>query len=285
MRIVKTVTEVRNQVAAWRKNCVSVGFVPTMGYLHDGHLRLMRQAKAEQGAVVASIFVNPLQFGQGEDFAVYPRDLARDSQLATGAGVDLLFAPEVEEMYPDGYEHMKTFVEVQGLTEPLCGRSRPTHFRGVTTVVSKLLNIVAPDVAYFGQKDAQQVLVIQKMVRDLNMSSRIAVVPIVREPDGLAMSSRNVFLSPEERQGALALHRSLLLAQQLLEGGERDAQLIRERIGALIQQEPLATIDYVSVSDQRTLEESTVISGPILVALAVRFGRTRLIDNLMWGGE
>jgi len=283
MERVKTIAEVRKQVLAWRKEGKRIGFVPTMGYLHDGHLTLMKRAKAEQDVVVASIFVNPLQFGQGEDYAVYPRDLERDSALTATAGVDLLFAPEVEEMYPDGYQNMLTFVEVQQLTAPLCGRTRPTHFRGVTTVVSKLLHIVEPDAAYFGQKDAQQVLVIRKMVRDLNMRSKIKIVPIVREADGLAMSSRNVFLSPEERQAALSLSRSLQQAEKLLADGERDAGLIRQRISEIITAEPLAEVDYISVSDGNTLEELDSIKGPVLIALAVKFGRTRLIDNLMWG--
>jgi pantoate--beta-alanine ligase len=256
-----------------------------MGYLHEGHLMLMRQAKEAHGVVVASIFVNPLQFGPKEDFASYPRDLERDSQMAAAAGVDILFAPEVKEMYPGGLETMLAFVDVRAVTEHLCGASRPGHFRGVATVVAKLFNIVEPDAAYFGQKDAQQVVVIRRMAEDLNMRVRIVAVPIVREADGLAMSSRNVYLNPAERQAALVLSKSLRLAEQSLKAGERNAPRIIAEMRRLIEQEPLAVVDYVSISDPNNLENLAEIGGSALVALAVRIGKTRLIDNLLWEGQ
>jgi len=284
MEIVSRAAEVKKLVGQAKHAGKSVGFVPTMGYLHDGHLMLMRTARAEHGLVVASIFVNPLQFGPNEDFAVYPRDLERDAKLAAGAGVDVLFAPTVEEMYPQGFANTLTFVEVKGITDCLCGASRPGHFRGVTTVCTKLFNIVEPDVAYFGQKDAQQVVVVRRMVADLNMNVRIATVPIVREADGLALSSRNVFLNPAERQAALVLNRSLRQASELLAAGEREAATIRRAMGYLIDREPLAVVDYISICDPDSLAELTRIDGPALVALAVKIGKTRLIDNLLWEG-
>lgn len=283
MKIITQIAELRATVQEMRGHGKSVGFVPTMGYLHAGHQALMRQAKAEQGAVVASIFVNPLQFGPSEDYAVYPRDLERDSQLAETAGVDILFVPALTEMYPSGLENMLTAVEVSKLTTVLCGASRPTHFRGVTTVVAKLFNIVQPDAAYFGQKDAQQVIVIQQMVKDLNMDINIVVVPIVREPDGLAMSSRNVFLSSDERQAALVLSRALQTAEQLLQAGERQSKAIVSAMQALIAAEPLAVIDYVEIRDRVTLEAVALVDKQVLVALALKIGKTRLIDNIMWG--
>jgi len=284
MEIVSRAAEVKKLVGQAKHAGKSVGFVPPMGYLHDGHLMLMRTARAEHGLVVASIFVNPLQFGPNEDFAVYPRDLERDAKLAAGAGVDVLFAPPVEEMYPQGFANTLTFVEVKGITDRLCGASRPGHFRGVTTVCTKLFNIVEPDVAYFGQKDAQQVVVVRRMVADLNMNVRIATVPIVREADGLALSSRNVFLNPAERQAALVLNRALRPASELLAAGEREAATIRRAMGYLIDREPLAVVDYISICDPDSLAELTRIDGPALVALAVKIGKTRLIDNLLWEG-
>jgi pantoate--beta-alanine ligase len=284
MEIVSRVAEVKKLVGQARLAGKSVGLVPTMGYLHEGHLTLMRTARAEHGVVVASIFVNPLQFGPSEDFAVYPRDLERDAKMAAEAGVDVIFAPTVEEMYPQGFANTLTFVEVKGITDCLCGASRPGHFRGVTTVCTKLFNIVAPDVAYFGQKDAQQVVVIRRMVADLNMNVRIATVPIVREADGLALSSRNVFLNPAERKAALVLSKSLRQASELLAAGERDASAIRRAMGYLIGGEPLAAVDYVSICDPDSLEELARVDGPALVALAVKIGKTRLIDNLPWEG-
>lgn len=284
MEIVSRVADVKKLVGQARREGKSVGLVPTMGYLHEGHLTLMRTARAAHGLVVASIFVNPLQFGPGEDFAVYPRDLERDASLAAAAGVDVIFAPPVEEIYPQGFANTLTFVEVKGITECLCGASRPGHFRGVTTVCTKLFNIVEPDVAYFGQKDAQQVVVIRRMVADLNLNVRIAAVPIVRETDGLALSSRNVFLNPAERQAALVLSRSLRQAAELLAAGERDARAIRRAMSYLIGSEPLAAVDYVSICDPASLDELARIDGPALVALAVKIGKTRLIDNLLWEG-
>lgn len=284
MDIVSRVADVKRLVGQARIAGKSVGLVPTMGYLHEGHAALMRTARAVNGLVVASIFVNPLQFGPSEDFAVYPRDLERDARLAAEAGVDVIFAPSVEEMYPQGFANTLTFVEVKSITECLCGASRPGHFRGVTTVCTKLFNIVAPDVAYFGQKDAQQVVVIKRMAADLNMNVRIATVPIVREADGLALSSRNVFLNPAERRAALVLSRSLRQAAELLAAGERDATAIRRTMSYLIGGEPLAAIDYVAICDPATLEEQARIDGPVLVALAVKIGKTRLIDNLLWEG-
>ena len=284
MEIINRVADVKKLVGQARSEGKSVGLVPTMGFLHEGHLTLMRTARAAHGLVVASIFVNPLQFGPSEDFAVYPRDLERDARLAAEAGVDVIFAPPVEEMYPQGFADTLTFVEVKGITECLCGASRPGHFRGVTTVCTKLFNIVEPDAAYFGQKDAQQVVVIRRMVADLNMNVRIATVPIVREADGLALSSRNVFLNPAERQAALVLSRSLRQAAELLAAGERDADAIPRPIGYLIGGEPLAAVDYISICDPASLDELARIDGPALVALAVKIGKTRLIDNLLWEG-
>lgn len=284
MKIVSTVKELRTTIQEHKLQGKSIGLVPTMGYLHDGHLSLMRKAKAEQDVVVASIFVNPLQFGANEDFAVYPRDLERDSALAAGVGVDIVFAPSVEEMYPQGFENMITFVDMIKITDKLCGAFRPGHFRGVATVVTKLFNLVCPDAAYFGQKDAQQVVVIKRMVADLNMNIKIITVPIVRESDGLAMSSRNVYLSSAERQAALILNKSLKQATQRLINGERNAALIKQEIETMIKTEQLADIDYVTICDTATLEDLNAINNKALIALAVKFGKTRLIDNIVWEG-
>jgi len=284
MNVISRVAALRTSIATLRRQGKSVGLVPTMGYLHEGHLTLMRQARAGHDVVVASIFVNPLQFGPNEDYGVYPRNIEQDSLLAAGAGVDILFVPEVEDMYPGGYQQMLTFVDVQGLTARLCGAARPGHFRGVATVVSKLFNIVQPDAAYFGQKDAQQVIVLKRMVEDLNMNLRIVCVPIVREKDGLAMSSRNCFLNPAERQAALVLNRSLKLAEEKLRTGEQDASRLVAAMRELICAEPLASIDYICVAHPDTIAELTVVDGRALIALAVRIGKTRLIDNLLWEG-
>ncbi|MCW2277071.1 pantoate--beta-alanine ligase [Heliophilum fasciatum] len=274
-------TSIEDMVAwtrATRREGLSIGLVPTMGYLHEGHLTLMRTAKAACDRVVVSIFVNPMQFGVGEDFEEYPRDLSRDQALAASVGVDVIFAPTVRGMYPNGFA---SAVEVQGLTDGLCGAARPGHFRGVTTVVCKLLNIVAPDNAYFGQKDAQQVAVIRRMVLDLNMLLTVVTVPIVREADGLALSSRNVYLSPEDRQAALVLFRALTAAQAAVEAGERDATVLRRLMIELIAQEPRAEVDYVAIVDNLNLQPLEKLEGACLLALAVRFGKTRLIDNLV----
>jgi len=257
----------------------TLGLVPTMGYLHDGHLALVRHAKATCHHVAVTIFVNPTQFGPNEDLARYPRDVQRDLDLLEREGVDLVFVPSVAEMYPQPYH---TFVDVEGVTAPLEGARRPGHFRGVATVVCKLFNIVGADWAYFGQKDAQQTVVIKQMVRDLNMPTEIVVVPTVREHDGLALSSRNVYLSPEQRAAAPVLFRSLQAAQRLYHDGERNAATLRQTVEQIIAQEPLAQIDYISVADGTTLEESTdPIEHGALVSLAVRFGTTRLIDNMV----
>jgi len=256
-----------------------IGLVPTMGYLHDGHLSLVRRAKAECDVVIVSIFVNPLQFGVGEDYEAYPRDLTRDTALLEKEGVDAVFAPSVKEMYPPGYS---TTVEVGGeITAKLCGKSRPGHFKGVTTVVSKLFNICLPEVAYFGQKDAQQAMIIEKMVRELNFPLRIVRCPIVREADGLAMSSRNVYLSQEERKSALVLSQALALAREMIENGETNVNKVKEAMINLINSKPYTQIDYVEITSGEDLSDLAEIRGKVLVALAVRVGKTRLIDNLL----
>lgn len=275
MQVVKTIAEIRE---LRRRLTNSVGFVPTMGFLHQGHLVLVRRARAVNSNVVVSIFVNPTQFGPKEDFRTYPRDLDRDLRLLDEEGVDIVFVPSDEEMYPHGYS---SWVDVEKVTECLEGASRPGHFRGVATVVAKLFNIVQPTKAYFGQKDAQQAVVIKRMVADLNMGLEIVVVPTVRESDGLAMSSRNIYLNPEERQAATVLFKALSLATQLWQGGEKDAHKIRQQMTSLIQKEPLAKIDYVSIADAQTLEELDTINRPALASLAVRIGETRLIDNVI----
>ena len=257
-----------------------VGLVPTMGYLHEGHLALVRQARTENSSVVVSIFVNPTQFGPQEDFEKYPRDHVLDLAILEKEKTDIVFMPSVTEMYPPQFN---SWVEVGKITERLEGASRPGHFRGVATVVAKLFNIVQPTRAYFGQKDAQQLLVIKKMVADLNMNLEIVTVPTVREPDGLAMSSRNIYLNPQERQAALVLYQALSLAQELWLQGERDAGRMRRQMLALIKKQPLADIDYVSIADTETLDELDTVKPPALVSLAVRIGKTRLIDNVVLG--
>ncbi len=255
-----------------------VGFVPTMGYLHEGHLSLVRQARAENHWVIVSIFVNPTQFGPREDFKGYPRDIRRDLAMLEKEGTDIIFMPSADEMYPAQFN---SWVEVDKVTERLEGASRPGHFRGVTTIVAKLFNIVQPAKAYFGQKDAQQAIVIRKMVADLNMNLEVVTVPTVREPDGLAMSSRNTYLNPQERQAAVVLYQALTLAQQLWSQGKKDAHHLRQEMIGLIQKQPLATIDYVSIADTETLDELDNVYPPALVSLAVRIGSTRLIDNVV----
>ncbi|MEW6725074.1 MAG: pantoate--beta-alanine ligase [Bacillota bacterium] len=277
MQILKTKDEVRRAVRQARREGKTVGFVPTMGYLHEGHLALMRKAGEDNDLVVVSIFVNPTQFGPNEDYASYPRDLARDAELAASAGVDIIFAPEVSEMYPRGFS---TIVDIQRLGDYLCGAKRPGHFRGVCTVVTKLFNIVQPDRAYFGQKDAQQARVIRQITADLDLPIEVRVLPTVREADGLAMSSRNTYLTPREREAALVLNWSLVRARDLVQSGEQEAAVIAEAITAMIEAEPLARIDYVSVVSGDTLEPVQRLDGPILIAVAVFIGKTRLIDNL-----
>jgi pantoate--beta-alanine ligase len=274
MQIARTIDEMR---ALRRQLGGTVGFVPTMGYLHEGHLALVRQARAENPAVIVSIYVNPSQFNRKEDLAGYPRDLDRDLDLLRKEKADIVFVPCDADMYPPGFI---TWIEVGGIPERLEGASRPGHFRGVATIVARLFNIVRPSRAYFGQKDAQQVLVIRRMVNDLNMDVQIIAAPTVREIDGLAMSSRNVRLGPEERRAATVLFRALKLARQLRDEGQADAGEIRRRMTLLIEKEPLAHIDYVSVADAVTLEELSLIDRPALASLAVRIGNARLIDNL-----
>ena len=260
------------------KSLGSVGFVPTMGYLHQGHLALVKQSRAENSVVIASIFVNPTQFGPTEDFKSYPRDTERDLAMLRKEGTDIVFMPSAEEMYPEGFN---SWVDVEKVTDRLEGSYRPGHFKGVATVVAKLFNIVEPARAYFGQKDAQQVLVIKKMVADLNMNLEVIVAPTVRESDGLAMSSRNVYLNPQERQASIVLFKALTLARNRREKGERNAETVRQEMTSLISQEPLAKIEYVSIADAQTLEELSKIDRPALVSLSVRFGKTRLIDNML----
>ncbi|TXK81422.1 pantoate--beta-alanine ligase [Paenibacillus sp. N3.4] len=284
MEVVHTITELRTRIREYRRiNDQSVGFVPTMGYLHEGHASLLRKAREQSGLVVLSIFVNPLQFGPGEDFERYPRNTERDLELAEASGVDLVFMPDVKEMYPSAN---RTIVSVEGVTARLCGASRPGHFDGVATVVSKLFHIVQPDQAFFGLKDAQQIAVIEQMVFDLNLDVEIVPCPILREADGLAMSSRNVYLSKEEREQALVLSQSLMQAKAFVESNRlfTSEQLI-SKVSRHIETAPLAVIDYVEVLSYPSLEPLEAVSSSdddtIIIALAVKFGKTRLIDNLI----
>jgi len=273
---VETIANIRAQVGRARQDGLVVGLVPTMGYLHEGHLALIRRAREECGLVVVSIFVNPTQFGPGEDYEAYPRDMERDAALAARAGADILFYPSVREMYPGGYT---TYVAVEGMTAKLCGLSRPTHFRGVTTVVAKLFHIVEPDLAFFGEKDYQQFLVIRRMVTDLNLKVTVVGVPTVREPDGLAMSSRNVYLDGPQRAAATVLSRSLAAAREAYAAGERRPVALTGLVRGMIEAEPLAAVDYVEIYGLPDLADIGRLEGPALLALAVRFGRTRVIDN------
>lgn len=277
MKIVGRVKEVREQVKEWKKQGLSVGFVPTMGYLHEGHKSLMDAARKGNDKVVVSIFVNPMQFGPTEDLATYPRDLDHDAALCESAGVDLIFHPEAEEMYEKDF---CSFVDMTGLTEGLCGKTRPIHFRGVCTVVNKLFNIVTPDHAYFGQKDGQQLAVIKRMVRDLNMDIEIVGCPIVREEDGLAKSSRNTYLSPEERKAALILSKTVALGKELAKT-EKDANKVVEAMKKNIETEPLAKIDYVEAVDALSMAPVEKLEGTCMLAMAVYIGKTRLIDNTL----
>ncbi len=280
MKIVSTIAEVRECVNEWKKEGKTVGFVPTMGYLHEGHMSLIDAAR-ENDKVVVSIFVNPIQFGPNEDLASYPRDLEHDAKMCQEHGVDLIFHPTPEEMYGDNFY---SFVDMNVLTQELCGLTRPVHFRGVCTVVTKLFNIVAPNKAYFGQKDAQQLAVVRRMVKDLNMPIEIVGCPIVREADGLAKSSRNTYLSEEERKAALVLSRSIFLAKEMAEKGERDAAKIISAMTEVIEKEPLAKIDYVKAVNSLTMQQVEKIEGEVLVAIAVYIGKTRLIDNVTVNG-
>ncbi|WP_425449352.1 pantoate--beta-alanine ligase [Dethiothermospora halolimnae] len=278
MEIVNSIKETRKHIKNIKSKGKTVALVPTMGYLHEGHLSLVKRAKEENDYVVVSIFVNPTQFGPNEDLETYPRDLERDSKLLEKLGVDLIFHPEVEEIYPKGYN---THVEVLGdITKKLCGRSREGHFKGVVTIVSKLFNIVSPHRAYFGQKDAQQVAVIEKMVRELNFDLEIVPCPIVREEDGLALSSRNIYLDKEERKDATILSQSLFKAEEMIRNGERNPKVIEDFIINNIKTVNYAEVDYVDIVNGSTLEDVDEISGDILIALAVKIGKPRLIDNI-----
>lgn len=260
----------------FRREGKSIAFVPTMGCFHEGHLGLMRHGRAACNVLVVSIFVNSLQFGPGEDYERYPRDMKRDARLAGGAGADILFCPSADEMYPAGFQ---THVEVEAVTQPLCGGKRPGHFRGVTTVVAKLFNIVRPHKAIFGLKDYQQWLTVRRMAADLNMDGEVIGRPTTREPDGLAMSSRNIYLAPEERKTALVVYQSLCLAQDLVSKGERDAGRIGKAVGNLLSSQERIDLDYVTICHPDTLSERAVIDGKTLLAVAVHIGKTRLIDN------
>ncbi len=276
MKIITTVAEMKAQVAEWKAEGLTIGLTPTMGALHEGHMSLMERAVSECDRVVTSVFVNPIQFGPNEG---YPRDLERDAKIAESKGVSVVFHPEPEEMYPTNYN---TYVEMETLTDSLCGAKRPGHFRGVCTVVNKLFNIVQPDKAFFGQKDAQQLAIIKRMVADLNMNVKVFGCPIVREEDGLAKSSRNTYLSEEERKAALCLSRSIFKAQQLIEEGERDADIIRNAVREIIETEPLSRIDYVEVVDLANMQPVQKLGEAGLVAIAVYIGETRLIDNYLF---
>ena len=278
MLIIKTVKDTRDQIKAWKKSGYTVGFVPTMGFLHEGHRSLIEYSVAENDKTVVSIFVNPTQFGPSEDLEKYPRDFEADRAMCQEVGADLIFFPEVEEMYPVG---SYTYVDMESLTEGLCGKSRPVHFRGVCTVVNKLFNITVPDRAYFGQKDAQQLAVIKRMVMDLNMDVDVIGCPTIREPDGLAKSSRNSYLSPVERKAAQVVSRAIFEGERLVKAGETNVKKIEQVMKDIVAAEPLARIDYIEVVDLDTLGKIDEVKGPVLGAIAVYIGKTRLIDNFM----
>lgn len=277
MQVTKTVKETREIVKAWKKEGLTVGLVPTMGFLHEGHASLIKRAREENDRVVVSVFVNPTQFGPNEDLEAYPRDFERDSTLCESIGADLIFHPEPEDMY----DSPCAYVSIEKLSDNLCGKTRPIHFRGVCTVVSKLFNIVSPDRAYFGQKDAQQLAIIKKMVKDLNFDIEIVGRPIIREEDGLAKSSRNTYLNTEERKAALCLSKSVAKGQEIIREGMSADELLKE-MKMVIEAEPMAVIDYVSAVDALTMEHVDIIDRPVLVAVAVYIGKTRLIDNFSW---
>jgi pantoate--beta-alanine ligase len=279
MKVIKTIKEMKEIASQTRRVGKTIAFVPTMGYFHDGHLSLMKEGRRRGDLLIVSLFVNPTQFSPGEDFKNYPRDFERDGKMAEEVGVDILFAPDGDEMYPSDYQ---TIVRVERVTQSLCGKSRPTHFQGVATVVLMLFEIVMPHVAIFGEKDYQQLITIQQMVRDLHLSVEVVGMPTVRESDGLAMSSRNLYLPPEERKAALALYRSLQKAKELIQKGERKADQILQEMKAILQSEPLIRIDYVQICDAKTLQEVKQIERDVVVALATYLGKTRLIDNLIY---
>ena len=278
MKVITTIKEAREQVRQWKCEGETIGYVPTMGYLHEGHGSLIEEARKENSRVIVSIFVNPMQFGPTEDLASYPRDFQKDSQYCESLGTDLIFAPEPEEMYQKGF---CSYTDMDILTHELCGLSRPVHFRGVCTVLNKFFNIVQPDRSYFGQKDAQQVAVVKRMVLDLNIPVEIISCPIVREEDGLAKSSRNTYLSAKERVAALCLSKSVALGKKMVEEGCMDATLIVDKMKEFISEEPLAKIDYVKAVDGLTMQQITQIQTPVLIAMAVYIGKTRLIDNFV----
>ncbi|MDO8885661.1 pantoate--beta-alanine ligase [Candidatus Oleimmundimicrobium sp.] len=282
MKTITTIKEIRAALNQEKKSGKRIGFVPTMGYFHEGHLSLMHKAKEDCDVVVTSIFVNPTQFGPSEDFEAYPRDLKNDSKMAEEAGVDYLFLPSVEEMYPG---ERLTYVNVEKITKVLCGAKRPGHFQGVATVVSKLFNIIKPDFAYFGEKDYQQLVVLKKMVKGLNFDVQIVGVPTVRDKDGLAMSSRNKYLGPKEREAALILNKSLILAQEMVKNGERSSAKIKKSMTKLFEKEPLVNLEYLSICDIISLQEISGIKGKVLIALAARVRKARLIDNIVVEGN
>ncbi len=278
MKTIQSIPEMKEFIQEERKLCHTIGFVPTMGFLHDGHLSLIRRSIKENETNVLSIFLNPTQFAPGEDLSIYPQDLERDSRLARESGIQVLFCPNKDELYPKNYQ---TYVSLDHLSQNLCGKNRPDHFRGVATIVSKLFNIVRPDRAYFGQKDAQQYYILSRMARDLNYDIDVIMCPIVRELNGLAMSSRNVYLNPEERRQAESLHQALKIAKKMIAAGERNSQKIKSTILEIIDRNPLAIIDYIETVRTKTLEPVEELKGPILIALAVVFGKTRLLDNII----
>ena len=277
MQVTTTINETKELIKKWKKDGKSIGLVPTMGFLHEGHASLIQKCREENDIVVVSDFVNPTQFGPNEDLEAYPRDFERDSQLCERIGADLIFCPSPEEMYHDPH----AFVSIDLLSETLCGKTRPIHFKGVCTVVSKLFNIVTPDRAYFGQKDAQQLAIIMRMVKDLNFDIEIVGCPIIREADGLAKSSRNIYLTPEERKAAVVLSKAVKLGQDMIADGERDAAKIVGEMKKLISAEPLATIDYVEMVNMDTMQSIEKAEGHVLCAMAVKFGKARLIDNFI----
>lgn len=280
MRLITDVKEMRRFSEEARRAGKTIAFVPTMGYLHEGHLSLLREGKRKGDVLVMSIFVNPTQFGPGEDYADYPRDMRRDMEMAEGVGVDVVFNPDVRDIYPQGFQ---TYVRVEGVTKNLCGLSRPGHFQGVATVVLKLFNIVRPHIAIFGEKDFQQLVMVKRMIKDLNMDIEIIGMPTVREGDGLAMSSRNSYLNPEERKAAQAIYRSLLRGKEVFDKGVIDVDRILGEVRKVIEGEPLIVVDYIKLCDMNTLQDINIVEGEALLAIAVRVGKARLIDNIKLG--
>ena len=278
MKVINDIDKMRTYAKIMKKDGKSIGFVPTMGSLHEGHLSLVRAAKKQTDLVVLSIFVNKMQFGEGEDFNSYPRDIGRDENLVKTCAVDVMFCPKHEDMYPKGFS---TYVKVKNLTEKLCGNTRSDHFEGVTTVVAKFFEIIRPDIAYFGQKDAQQAFVIKHMIEDLNMDITTKMMPIVREEDGLAMSSRNSYLKSSERKDATCIHEALKVAEGMVENGEKDSKKIIKEIKNILQKTPAVKIDYVSIVSTKNLKDVSVIKGETLIAVAAFIGKTRLIDNVI----